>query len=283
MSTTIRINATPLGNAKTEPLLTAEELCIVRGKHTVLSNFTATVAPGELIVLVGENGAGKSSLLHALAGRLASQGTIKFQQKSMTDWTPAALAKQRAVMQQSETAMFAFRVAELVKMGRYPYAETRHQQQHNVHRYLTAMNLNHFASRAITELSGGERQRVQMARCLAQLDALSEQCHNKLLFLDEPTSALDLRHQHQLLTTVRHFVKQGNSAIVALHDVNLAGLYADRVWLLHNGQLWAEGLPSEVLTQAYLESVYETRMHIQPHPIHHRPMIFSEPKENLHA
>jgi iron complex transport system ATP-binding protein len=276
-------NTSSASNNTAAPLLSITDLSVQRGERTVLKDFNAQVQTGELVVLIGENGAGKSTLIHALAGSIAAKGDITFQNTPLSDWQPSDLAKQRAVMQQHESSMFAFCVAELVKMGRYPYAETNRQQQQSINQYLQAMHLQTFASRPITDLSGGERQRVQMARCLAQLDALAATCKNKLLFLDEPTSALDLRHQHQLLTTVLDFVRQGNSAVVALHDVNLAGLYADRIWLLHNSGLWAQGDPSYVLSQDFLESVYGTRMHIQQHPIHNRPMIFSEPKENLHA
>ena len=100
-----------------------------------------------------------------------------------------------------------------------------------------------------------------------------------MILLDEPTSALDVKHQHTLLQLVKRFVNQGNSAIVAIHDLNLASLYSDQVILLSQGRIVQHGDTNDVLNKQALEQVYQSPMHVSPHPFLNIPMIFSEPQE----
>lgn len=260
-------------------MLEFSNLRVKRGNKPIIKDVTGSIGNGKFVALLGENGAGKSTLLHALAGNLPSIGEIKLSGKALSHWDEQSLATKRAVLTQQTQLNFAFGVPELIAMGRYPLSETWQMCQHKVGHYIQLLDLSSLAGRTTDRLSGGELQRVHMARCLAQLDAFSADCQGKLILLDEPTSALDVKHQHRLLQLVKSFVEQGNSAIVAIHDLNLASLYADEVILLSRGQIIQQGVTNEVLNQQALEQVYQSPMHVSAHPFLNIPMIFSEPQE----
>ena len=245
----------------------------------MIGYVAGTVDIGQFVALIGENGAGKSTLLHTLAGNLSYQGSVEFYQREMKAWSEEDLASARAVLTQQLNLSFDFAVPELIAMGRHPYAETQAQCYEKVSQYIELLDITKLSEKGTCTLSGGELQRVQMARCLAQLDAFSTESAGKLMLLDEPTSALDLRHQHRLLQLTKAFVRKGNSAIVAIHDLNLASLYADSIIILSQGRTVAQGEPKQVLTQHTLEQVYHTPMYVKQHPELALPMIFSEPQE----
>lgn len=254
---------------------------IKRGHRQILRDLNLAIEKGEVVALVGENGAGKSTLLHTLAGSLPYTGKVLFHNQSLSDWDAESLATERAVLLQHQSATFGFGIPEIIGMGRSALVETRQQREQRVGDFINLLSLDDMISRPITQLSGGERQRVFMAKCLAQLDAFAPGSEHKLIMLDEPTSALDIRHQHQLLTLVRRFANAGNAAIIAIHDLNLAASYADKVLLLHDGKAKAFGSPQQVFDKSILEAAYDTPMHIGYHPELHKLMIFSEPKEIL--
>lgn len=262
-------------------ILSMQNVSVKRGKRRVLNNITCDVPEGKLIVLVGENGAGKSTLIHAIAGNLGFEGHLRFKKRDLHQWSDEELARCRAVMTQQNTLNFQLGVPELIAMGRFSIAESEQQKRQRVAEFVDRLDLHKLENRHTGQLSGGELQRVNIARSFAQLDAFATQNHSKLLLLDEPTSALDLHFQHHLMQLVRKFTAQGNTAIVAIHDLNLASLYADEVMLLSGGKLINYGPKDTVLTPEFLEPVYNTQMHIQPHPDLHIPMIFSQPKEHL--
>lgn len=260
-------------------MISLDSVSVTRGSRKTLDNVSLTIGEGQLVALIGENGAGKSTLIKALAGQLPFDGLIQFKGRDINQWQDLQLASQRAVLSQQHNLPFVFGVPELVAMGRYAIDEPHGRCYQKVEDYLDMVGLASFANRKTDELSGGELQRLQMARCLAQLDAFSGSEQSKLLILDEPTSALDLRHQHQVLQLVKEFVAVGNTAIIAIHDLNLASLYADVAVVLKHGQLIEYGPTKEVFNEPLLERVYQTNMHILSHPFTDVPMIFTEPKE----
>ncbi|MEW9797291.1 heme ABC transporter ATP-binding protein [Alteromonas sp. CYL-A6] len=264
-------------------MLEISNLSVKRGYRTIIADLALSIQPGQLVALTGENGAGKSTLLHTLAGTHSFIGQILFDEVPLTAWSASELARRRAVLTQHIQTAFNLSVIDVIAMGRHQIAESRQTCFKRVNEFIQLLALEGLVSRSTHQLSGGELQRVHMARCLAQLDAFGDAHKPALLLLDEPTSALDLRHQHTLMQLVRRFVEQGNAAIVAIHDLNLASLYANRVCLLHDKKVAAFGSPSGVFTASRLESVYHTPMHVSSHPTLHHPMIYSEPKENLYA
>ncbi|MGW1143569.1 heme ABC transporter ATP-binding protein [Streptomyces sp. NPDC002454] len=242
-------------------LVAAEGLTVRLGGHPVLSGIDVAARAGEVLALVGPNGAGKSTLLAALAAdRAPAEGTVRIAGRSAADWTAAELALHRAVLPQSATVSFPFPVAEVVRMGRAPWAGTTREAEDDaaVAAAMAATEVTAFAGRPFSGLSGGERARVALARVLAQ--------RTPLLLLDEPTAALDLRHQELVLRVCRERAARGDAVVVVLHDLGLAAAYADRVAVLRGGRLVAEGAPGEVFTDAALSEVYRQPVEVLPHP-----------------
>ncbi|GAB0108783.1 heme ABC transporter ATP-binding protein [Pseudoalteromonas distincta] len=262
-------------------MITFNNLTVGFDNHNVLNTISGSAKAGQLVALLGENGAGKSTLLHTLAGMHSFTGNVLFNAKPLASHAKKSLATQRAVMMQANHVGFDFTVFELIAMGRYPYVESLKMQSEKVNKYAAIMDLSNYLTRRVSALSGGEQQRVHMARTLAQLNAFTQSAEPKLMLLDEPTSALDMRHQHALLSCVKAFVEQGNSAIIAIHDLNLASLYATDAILLHNKKVLQSGPINTVLTEQNLQQMYAMKLHVNPHPYNDAPMVFSQRQEFL--
>lgn len=260
-------------------MLELKNVKIERATRTILQEVSCQIHQGEFVALVGENGAGKSTLLHAIAGNLAYSGEISLNNTDIQAQSEQDLAMHRAVLTQHHNNAFAFGIPELIAMGRHLFTEPKLQCYEKVNHYIELLELNHLLDRNTQELSGGELQRVYFAKCLAQLDAFYDNPNTSLMLLDEPTSALDLRHQHRLLQLVKQHTTNNNMAVVAIHDLNLASLYADKVLLINDHKVLAYGTPDEVFSHENLEQVYQTKMFVSRHPTENYPMIFSEPKE----
>jgi iron complex transport system ATP-binding protein len=233
------------------------------GRREVVHAFTDTLRSGEWLGLIGPNGAGKSSLLRAIVGLLPHRGEI------LVDGSPLALrSRQRraaliAHVPQDPLLPDDMTGAEYVLLGRSPYigyfgSETRHDRA-MVADVLDRLDLAAFADRRLGTLSGGERQRLVIARALAT--------EAPILLLDEPTSALDIGHQQQALELVARLRREhGLTVISAMHDLTLAGLYSDRLALLHEGNVVANGPAEEVLRAETLAEFYGVRV-----SVHHEP------------
>ncbi|RFU86100.1 heme ABC transporter ATP-binding protein [Streptomyces triticagri] len=244
-----------------EVLAETEDLGIRLGGRDVLSGVRVAARAGEVLALVGPNGAGKSTLLAALAADLAADtGTVRLRGRPADDWPAAELALHRAVLPQSAQLSFPFPVEDVVRMGRAPWAGTPLEDEDDaaVAAALEATETAAFTSRPFSALSGGERARVSLARVLAQ--------RTPLILLDEPTAALDLRHQELVLRVCRERAAAGDAVVVVLHDLGLAAAYADRVTVLHDGAVAAEGPPAEVFDEQLLSRVYRQPVEVLPHP-----------------
>lgn len=237
--------------------LIAENLSYNAGGRPLLRGVSLTATPGCFHAILGPNGAGKSTLLRLLACELRpAQGRITLEERALTNWEPAALARQRAVLPQSESLRFGFNVTQVVALGRLPCL--RHAAARETEIIEEALRLTdalHLKDRIYPTLSGGERQRVQLARVLVQIWD-RPQTGARYLLLDEPTSSLDLRHQHDALRVAREFAARDVAIVAVLHDPNLALQYADEVSLLCGGTLAAQGTPGAVLTVENLRRVY---------------------------
>ncbi len=252
-------------------MLRAENLSVQRGPCTVLADINLELRPGEVLGVLGPNGAGKSTLLGALCGELPpSQGDVWLDQRRLQDWPGSERAQRLAVLPQTSTLNFAFRVEEVVGMGRLPHASGRVRDAQIIKQALEAADALHLAGRSYLALSGGERQRVHLARVLAQLWPGGE---GQVLLLDEPTSMLDPLHQHTTLQATRAFVEQGAAVLVILHDLNLAARYCDRLLLLERGRPHALGSPEAVLQAEPLQAVFGLEVLVQQHPERGHPLI----------
>lgn len=251
-------------------------LTLQRGRRQILSQLSLDLRAGELTVLLGPNGTGKSTLLKCISGEIASQGEIRLFGQPQSLWPAPILARRMAILPQSSALSFSFLAREVVALGRLPHASGKIADEAIIQRCLQAVGAEHLADSAYTVLSGGEKQRIHFARVLAQLDehmADSPQTEReptieapKLLMLDEPTSALDLSHQHQTLQTAQRRARQGDAVLVILHDLNLAARYADRVLLLNHGQIQADGSPEEVLTAECIKQIFAFDAQVFRHP-----------------
>ncbi|WP_249977007.1 ATP-binding cassette domain-containing protein [Vreelandella olivaria] len=218
-----------------------------------ISPLSGTLRPGELLAIVGPNGAGKSTLLSMLSGyRPCEKGQLRLDGKPLHEWPITELANRRALVAQQELPGFDWQTEELVSLGSNPSKAL-------IAELLDDLDLTHLAKRSVLSLSGGERQRVMIARGACQL--LSRRTPKArdggLLLLDEPTSALDIGQQQRLMRQLRAWAAQHMMAIVGvLHDLNLAGTYADRIWLIHKGERIAHGRPQQVLTPETIADVY---------------------------
>ncbi|MFI7103592.1 heme ABC transporter ATP-binding protein [Streptomyces sp. NPDC050161] len=243
-------------------------LTVRLGGRTVLREVDLTARAGEVLALVGPNGAGKSTLLAALAADLpAAAGAVRVDGRPAGDWSAAELALRRAVLPQSAALSFPFAVADVVRMGRAPWAGTPAADGDDaaVAAAMAATEVDGFARRPFAALSGGERARVALARVLAQ--------RAPLLLLDEPTAALDLRHQELVLGICRRRAAAGDAVVVVLHDLGLAAAYADRAAVLHEGRLAAQGPPGEVFTAELLSRVYRQPVEVLGHPRTGVPLV----------
>ncbi len=225
----------------------------LRGR-TIVRDVSLGLEPGTVTVLVGPNGAGKSSLLKLMAGETApTRGHVRLDGLDIARMPPAALARRRAVLPQSAEVAFAFRVAEVVRIG---LLGTQASAAARITRLLEQVDLPGFAARGYDTLSGGERQRVQLARALAQVEVMDPD-KPRYLLLDEPTASLDLAHQLLVLRVARAHADAGGAVLAVLHDLNLAAMVADRMVVLVDGAVLAEGPPPAVMTDAVLAAAFK--------------------------
>ncbi len=258
--------------------LVLNNIVLTRAQRHLVDRVSLSFAPGLLTVVMGENGAGKSSLLKVAAGELVpTHGEVMLCEKLLHTWPSMARAKRLAVLPQESTISFMFSAFEVVLMGRsmhcqgYPDALDRDIAQ----AALVRMDVAHLANRLYPTLSGGERARVSLARVLAQLWRTSEQTP-RVLLLDEPVAALDIAHQHLALQVARQFAHEEGAAVVAvLHDLNLAAQYADNVVLMKAGRLEASGSVAETLTESILSRCFSTAIRRIAHPDDGRPLLFA--------
>lgn len=239
-----------------------------RGGRPVLTDVSLEVRSNEVLALVGPNGAGKSSLLGVLAGDLeASTGAVEVDGRPIGSWTPRDLARQRSVLLQANDVSFPFRAAEVVEMGRSPWAGLAGlaEDEAAITTAIARTDVGHLLQRPYTALSGGERARVSLARVLAQ--------DTPVVLLDEPTASLDLRHQEEVMAVARQLAVAGRAVVVVLHDLSVAAAWADRVAVLDSGRLVACGGPAEVLTPDRVLEVYGIEVHVLPTPDGHLTIV----------
>ncbi|MFE8698878.1 adenosylcobinamide amidohydrolase [Cytobacillus sp. FJAT-53684] len=231
----------------------------------IVKNVSFELEKGELFGILGPNGSGKTTLLKMLSGILPfSSGDVFLKGKSLKMYTPKELATIIAVLSQHSSQSFSYTVKETVSLGRYAHQKGWFQTWSDeddsiVMQAMEQTGVAHFKNHYIHELSGGERQRVFLAQALAQ--------EPEILLLDEPTNHLDLSFQKELLDLLKSWTRgRGLTVISIFHDLNLAGLYCDRLLLLENGKININHIPNEVLREERIKKVYHTKIQKQPHP-----------------
>ncbi|MFT4094916.1 MAG: heme ABC transporter ATP-binding protein [Niabella sp.] len=257
-------------------MISVENISYRVKEHQLLKDVNLIIRPGELVTLLGANGAGKSTLIRLLSGeKPPSDGTIKLRGCSLQDYHPLELARQRATLSQQVQLSMDFSVEEVVSMGRYPHhlTQTSANDKKIVAEALSLCGLEHLADRSMLTLSGGEQQRAHLARVLAQV----WDTPGAFLLMDEPTSAMDIQFQQHTLAILKSFTQKGCMVLAALHDMNLAAQYADRMILLKNGRKFYDGTPAEVLTSRNIYTIFSVDADITPHPVTLQRQVFTKP------
>ena len=251
-------------NGNRPPAISAQSLTYEVDAKRLLQGVSLHAHRGELVGVVGPNGAGKTTLLKALSGILRCQeGVIRLDGVDVSRLSPREVAAGVALVPQIAPYAHGFNVIELVLMGRYPHLgpfQVEGKEDDRIAR--DAMRLTEteqFADRTLDTLSGGERQRVFIARALTQ--------QPRVLLLDEPTTNLDVLHQLKVLDVVRRLVDDGLTAVAAIHDLNMAARYCDRLVLLSGGRVLAEGSPEDVLSPETMESAFGVRAAVYRDPV----------------
>lgn len=244
--------------------LAAEGLTWKIGSRAIVDDVSLEVCPGETLGLLGPNGSGKTSLLRLLAGlRQPHAGKITLDGMDLRAIDRRVIAKRVAFVEQHATTNASLKVIDVVKLGRFPhrslFSTWSSIDQEAVESALEKAGIAGMRDALWHHLSGGEKQRVQIARALAQSP--------KELILDEPTNHLDIHHQISLLSLVRQLPV---TSIIALHDLNHAAMFCDRLLVLRSGKIVASGTPEDVLTESLLREVFtvEARIELSQHHAH---------------
>lgn len=235
--------------------------------RAIVDGVSLMVAPGEMVGLIGPNGSGKSTLLRTVYRVLRpDSGRITLDGDDVWLLDARQAARRSAAVMQDRAAEFDFSVYEIVLMGRNPHKELFDRDTSTdfaiVDDALRQVGMLGLSKRSFYTLSGGEKQRVLIARALAQ--------QAQFLILDEPTNHLDIRYQIEILELVREL---GVTTLTALHDLNLAALYCDRLYVLQAGRIVAAGAPCDVLTSTLIRAVYGVEAEVADHPATGRPHI----------
>lgn len=232
--------------------LTAKGASLQRDGNVLCRDVDLSLEGGQLVSIVGPNGAGKSSLLALLAGDVEpATGSVDLDGVRLSAIEAIELARRRSVLAQSNSVAFPFTVAEVVTMGRFARSaeSSAATDQRIVTESMEATDVSHLARRRITTLSGGEAARVALARVLAQ--------DTPIVLLDEPTASLDIKHQEMVFDLLRSKAAAGCLVIMVVHDLGAAADISDRLILIDDGRIVADGRPVDVLSSELLSDVYD--------------------------
>lgn len=260
--------------------LLTQNLSISYQQRKVIDSLDLTLPAEKISVLIGSNGCGKSTLLKSMARLLVPQaGAVILDGQDIHASNTAQIARKLAILPQTPVAPEGVTVRQLVSLGRFPYQNWLRQwseeDETQVDKALRLTDTDALQHVAVDALSGGQRQRVWIAMTLAQ--------DTPYLLLDEPTTYLDLAHQIEILELLRELNQQQNKTIVmVLHDLNLACRYADNLVAVHQGHVYAQGAPQEIMSEALVNQVFNLRCKIIDDPFFNTPLCIPFPGA-LHA
>jgi iron complex transport system ATP-binding protein len=258
--------------------LEMKEVALGYGRHPVLKDISFKASPGELVGLIGPNGSGKSTIIKALSCLLRpSAGEILVGGQKITAIPRRELACLVGVVPQLPLLPSSFTAFEIVLMGRNPHLKMfQSENRHDWELTQDAMErtgTSKLANRYVNELSGGEIQSLLIARVLVQ--------ETSAVLLDEPTANLDIGRQGEVLDLLKNLCREKSLTIMAaVHDLNLASQYCDRLILIHQGRIYAQGTPAEVITEANIREVYGAENCVYPHPANGLPAVLLRANSN---
>ncbi|HIR92211.1 MAG TPA: ABC transporter ATP-binding protein [Candidatus Egerieimonas intestinavium] len=226
------------------------------GSKEILKNVTVVAEDNQFVGIIGPNGSGKSTLLKCVYRVLKpGQGCVRLDGENLNNMSVRSSARKMAVVAQHNYYNFDFSVTEVVLMGRSPHKNMLERDNARdyeiVREALRIVGMEAFAGRNFSTLSGGEQQRVILARALAQ--------QTPSLILDEPTNHLDITHQLQLLKIVKGFRA---TVLSAIHDLNIAAAFCDKIYVLKSGEIVGQGTPRQVLTPQFIRDIYQVEAEV---------------------
>src|SRR5690606_8351835 len=239
----------------------------------LLKTIDIEIKKGELIAIVGPNGAGKSTFLSCLGSEIPYQAKqFSLKNKDVNSYKKDEIPLHRSKFSQHQSAEINLKIDEIVLMGRYPYFKNDADISDKAitQNWMRKTETQHLIDREYEQHSGGEKQRLHLARVFTQLENNVE---NKLLLLDEPLNNLDVAHQFKTLHLIKEFTNKNNTALVVLHDLNIASQFADRLILLNKGMIELFDEPTKVLTQERISRVYQYPCILHQHPVTNQPII----------
>lgn len=249
-------------------------------RYPVLQNVNWNVKSGQFWGIIGPNGSGKTTLLNLISGvEQPDHGEIRFGGKLLTSYGRKELSRRLAVLQQDGLPSVPFPVRDVLEMGRFPFQDWRGKEtDENAEQLLTEimekLELEELSNRPLNVLSGGQRQRVALGKVMAQ--------QPEVVLLDEPTTYLDIRYQMTFMELVSSWQREeGLTVIAVMHDLNLAALFCDRLLVLQEGKIVAEGTPDEIMSSETLEQVFEVKTHIVSHPDVGAPQLLLRTKKKV--
>lgn len=231
--------------------ITIKNLTFAYRSNKILDDLNVIMEDAEVLGLVGPNGSGKTTLIKCIDRILKPKGSILLDGREIESMNQQEIARQIGYVPQASSTPLATTVFDTVLMGRRPHISWRVSDYDldTVAETLELLNLQDLAMRDFAQLSGGQKQKVLIARALAQEPAI--------LLLDEPTSNLDMKHQLDVMETISSLVKdKGISAVMAIHDLNLAARFSDKLVMLKDGKVYAVGSPNELLSERNIRDVY---------------------------
>ena len=247
-----------------DTVVKVSKLDIGYGSRCVIKNVNFSLGKGEMVGIIGCNGAGKSTLLKTIRGLLPKQrGEVLYMGKPLEDYEEKELATKVAYLQQHVEVGFGYTGKDIVMAGRYPYMKWWQRESKEDERLaldcMAYTGTADLADRPVTEVSGGQKQRILIAKVLAQ--------QTPIIFLDEPTTGLDMVYQEEIFRFAKALAAMGKTVLMVVHELNLAAKYCQRILLLGEGSLLADGKPEEVFTEALLSRAYSADVKVERNPL----------------
>lgn len=265
-------------------VISSEHISLRLGNNQILKNVSFSADEGEFIGLIGPNGSGKSTWLRALCGLLKyDHGKAVIKHKEISSYPVREIARLIGYVPQDTSMDFDFLVKDIILMGRHPHVPRFGLESASdyeiAEQAMRTTQIEHLANRFVNQLSGGQRQMVFIAKALAQ--------QTDILILDEPTSALDINRQLQVLHLVKQLTKEGVTVVTAIHDLNLAARFCDKLVLLTDGKVLASGEPEKVLTTDHILKSYRVQASVRYDDMiksyYVTPLSHEQPKEETHV
>ncbi len=246
-----------------------ENISVSYGKKMVIQNLSVEFPKGKIVTIIGQNGCGKSTLLKTVSKAVTPQtGSVVYNDKKLKEYPPKLLAQKIAYLAQVHTSPPDIDVRTLVSYGRYPHSKfgrgLTEKDAKVIDKALELTGLTELQNQILSTLSGGERQRAWIAMTICQ--------EPEILILDEPTTYLDISYQVEVLELIRKLNRElGITIIMVLHDLNLAARYSDYLYALKNQGIYAYGSPRQVLTEQYLNEIFQIEAVVYNDGIHQCP------------